>query len=520
MAEIVLQGVGPNAPPGVYGVVNFAQGSGSLGEGTYDVLLLGNFSASGNAVAGVLYGPDTAVTLQSAQDSVNLFGDGYQLNRMFTQFISTNTSNRVYAMPVASASGVNASLAITVSVGSPQTAGVINFTVCNTVVGVVFGSSDSATTIAANAAGAINGNTHLPVVASAASGVLSLVAKDPGARGNWIRVGAQVVSGSGVLVNVPAQSPTLYTGRQWLASGSGSDSSSYDTVVTNLIATGRRFYTIVCGAGGDSVDASIVEYVTENLVDFSAQANIGIRQRLYSGSVDTIAHTLAVTTSLNDARSNVVCLPNSDLPPWELASAWAAGKTIFEVPFLSNRGVNFDNFGSDSVTQPYWPVAAPLDGSAPSKSDIQTAVVSGITLVKVTSGNRTAIVKDCTSHFWTGSSSQFDPRIVDGGKVTICDYFLDDAENLLATRSAGKLIGNDPTSGVPASGVFYPSTAKSTMLEVIDVYAASGLIDGAATTNGLVVQRGQVPTSRMEIQVPLFTADPLHTVVVQVNQTS
>ena len=33
MAEITLQGVGPNAPPGVYGAINFAQGSGSLGEG-------------------------------------------------------------------------------------------------------------------------------------------------------------------------------------------------------------------------------------------------------------------------------------------------------------------------------------------------------------------------------------------------------------------------------------------------------------------------------------------------------
>jgi phage tail sheath gpL-like len=515
MAEIVLQGVGPNAPPGVYGVVNFAQGSGSLGEGTYDVLLLGNFSPDAQATAGVLYGPDTAVSLQSSQQAVNLFGDGYALTRGFEQFISTNTSNRVYAMGVSQASGTQASVSFTITTSGPQTTGVINFTVCLTTVGVVFGSADSASTIAANAANAINGNTSLPVNALAVAGVVTLTAKATGGRGNWLRAGAQVISGSGVLVN-----GVLYTGRAFLTSGAGSDETNYDACIANIIASGRRFYTIVCEAGSDSVDGAIVEDITENLVDFSAQAYVGIRQRLYSGSVDTLANTVSVTTSLNDPRSNSICLPNSDLPPFELACAWAAGKTAFEVPFLTNRGVNFDGFGSDTVTQPYWPVPAPLDGSAPSKSDVQTAVVSGVTLVKVTSGNRTAVVKDCTSHFWTGQSSQFDPRIVDGGKVTISDYFLDDTETLLATRSSGKLIGNDPTAGVQAPGTFVPANAKSTVTEVIETYAAAGLIDGPTTLAGLVCQRGQSPTSRMEIQVPLFTADPLHTVVVQVNQTS
>ena len=477
-----------------------------------------NFGSAGSAVAGNLYGPDTVVQLQSSQDAINLFGDGYALNRMFTQYISTNTSNRVYAMPVAMATGTQASLAFTVSTSGPQTVGVINFVICLTTISVVFGSADTATTIAQNAANNINGNTHLPVIATASSGVVTLTAKAVGARGNWLTVSAQVISGSGVLVNVPAQSPTLYTGRVTLASGAGSDSSGYTTAVANLIALGRRFYTIVCEAGGDSVDGSIVESLSTNLVDFEAQAIIGLRQRLYAGSVDTLAHTVAVTTSLNDPRSSVVCLPSGDLPPSELAAAWAAGKNIFEAPFLSNLGVNFDGFGSTTITQPYWPIPAPLNGSAPSKSSIQTAVVSGVTLVQVTSGNRTSVVKDVTSHFWTGNSSDFDPRIVDGGKVTIADYFLDDVENLLATRSSGKLIANDPTSGVQSPGTYTPANGKSTVTEVVETYSAAGLIDGPSTLNGLVVQRGAVPSSRLEIQVPLFTADPLHTIVVQINQ--
>ena len=515
-----LPGVGPNAPPAVYGQVSFAQGSGSLGNSVYSTLILANAGSGAPASTAVLYGPDTQVTLQSTQDAINLFLAGSPAQRMFSDYIGVNPGQKLYVMVVPTATGTAASATITVvAAGSPtQTTGTIVVTVGTTQVTTVFGSTDNATTIALNMTNAINGTANLNVTASPAAGVVTLTAKVVGARGNWIRFGAQVTTGSGVTVN-----GSTYTGRAFLTSGAGSDDAGYTTCINALVAAGLRFYTVISEAGGDVVDGyanGIILNLQENLIDFEAQPLIGIRQTLICGSVDTLANTVNVATSLNDPRCQIVTCKNLDVVPGELASLYAAAVNELSTPFLTAAGVNFDGLGATPNTQSLWQVPAPLDGSAPSRADIQTAVVSGVTILRVGAANTTSVVKACTTHFWTVASTNFDPRIVDAGKVTICDYFLDDVESALVLRYQGKLIGNDPTSGVVGAGVVTPSMVKNTILEVIQTYGAAGLIDPVSTAAALVVQRGSNPTSRMEVQIPLFTSDPLHSFTVLVLQVS
>lgn len=517
VSEIVIGGVGPNAPPGVYGVVNFAQGQGSGGTGVYDVLILANFGGAGTAVAGTLYGPDTAIQLQSQTDAINLFGDGYAGMRMWTAYNAINPNgNRVYVMPVAMASGSAASYVLTVTQSGTQTAGLINVVVGTTIVGVPFGSTDTPSTVASNIVSFVNGNTHLPVVASANAGVVTFSTKSVSSRANFQRIGLTVVTGTGILVN-----GSTATGRVNFTSGAGSDLTGYTTCVADLIALNRRFYTVISEAGGDSVDGTtngITSELVSNLIDFEAQGSIGIRQRLFQGTVDTEANSIAVTRSINDPRYvNIGCYQN-DVLPSEIAASIAAGFNVFETPFLQATGVNFNGFGASPLTQPFYVIPAPLNGSAPSTTDIATAVVSGRTILKVLPGNKTCVVKACTSHFWTGTNAQFDPRIVDLGKVTICDYFLDDVESALALAIVGKLIGNDPTTGVVAASVFTPNKARSIVQGVMNQYAS--LINVGSTEAGLVCQRGSTPTNRIEIQIPLFTDDIVNTVVIQLNQTS
>jgi hypothetical protein len=234
--------------------------------------------------------------------------------------------------------------------------------------------------------------------------------------------------------------------------------------------------------------------------------------------VDTESNSIAVTRSINDPRFVSVGQYQNDVLPSEIAASVAAGFNVFETPFLQSTGVNFNGFGSSPETQPFYVIPAPLNGSAPSSTDIANAVVSGRTILKVLPGNRTCVVKACTSHFWTGTNAQFDPRIVDLGKVTICDYFLDDVESALALAIVGKLIGNDPTTGVVASSVFTPNKARTIVQGVMNQYAS--LINVTSTNAGLVCQRGSNPTNRIEIQIPLFTDDLANTVVIQLNQVS
>lgn len=349
-APINLVGIGPNQPPGIYEQLNFAQGQPSLGNTEYAALILANMTSAGSAYSTIdgyqVYGPDTLVTMQSVNDAISLFGAGSPAHLMVAQFMAVNQTTPLYVVPVPDAGllhgGVAASLSFTVSVSAGQTPGVLRVQLDQKVpVDTVFASTDTASQIATNICNNINGNTSLPVTATPASAVVTLTAKVAGARGNWLRATSRVLSGSGVASSLTA--PTFFT------SGAGSDEAGYVAVLNSLALNGLRYYYYVPEAGFDSVDGTangIVAKVQQQM-DTLAQPNVGLRQRAVFGSVDTLANTETVATAINDARCEVLWCKNLDLTPAELAAQWAADITLFETPFLSPAGINYDGFGSD-----------------------------------------------------------------------------------------------------------------------------------------------------------------------------
>ena len=528
-----LPGLDPNGPPGVYGNVNYAQGAISSGTGTYDVLLLGNFGATNlingvqtntTAVAATLYGPDLqGAILQTKQDAINLFGDGYALMTMFNDYVSTNPSgNKVYAMPITMASGASATYTLTLTVSGTLTAGQLSINIGCYNVAVGYSSLDTVTTIAARIASYVAGNPDLPVFATSSVGVVTFTTKTVGLRANWLTFQAStVIAGTGLLLNSGSViTQTVFTG------GSGSDATAYATAVTALVAKQRRFFNVIVEAGCDNVDGTtnaILSALQSNLIDYQATPTIGIRQRLITGSVDTIANTKAVLQNLNDPLCDgAICQPGGNFLPCQLAARVGAVFNLFETVPLASSGVKFDNAGApETRSAPYWTITAPLSGAAPSAQDIANAVTSGISLIiPIGSTNRTKLVKAVTSHYWTGSSSQFDPRIVDRGKVTVIEYFLDDCKAAASSYMASHdMVANDPkgTQTVP-SNVATPNGLKLVLNNVIDNWAVRGLIDGVMTKTFLTVQRGTNPTSELDVLIPTYTQDIFHRVCLTVNQ--
>lgn len=521
MADVVLQGVPATAPPGVYVQLDFAQGATGLPTQVYSALILANCTSQGSQASctpGTVFGPATLIPCQTVQDAVNLFGAGSPAHLMFAAFKILNPSTPLNVAPVAAATGTAATQSVTITAtgASPQTTGVVQYQVDGKVPAqAVFAATDNATTIAANLAAAINGNTGLPVTATSSAGVLTVTAKVVGARGNNLRGFAGVVSGSGVTVSVV--SPANFT------SGAGSDATGYTNTLNAIALNGQRYYYVIPEAGGDNIDGYTngIAAEVQSFIDSQALPAIGLRQRAVMGSNDTIAHTSAVATLLNDARCEIVQCNQLDLTAGELAAKWAAAIMDFETAPLDAAGVNFDGFGSDAASQPFWNVKAPLNGSAPSSTDIQTAIVSGVTPLRVVAGGSTSVVKRVTTRYFSlggvgGSQQVLDLRITDSGKVTICDRFFDDLSALIALRYPRKLIGADPVSGSPPPGPAIVTVSKvtQTCTEVIKSYAAAGLINGPATLSQLVVQRNVNPSTSIGIVVPLFVADPLHTVLI------
>lgn len=522
MADVVLQGVPSTAPPGVYVQLDFAQGQAGAPTQVYSAIILANMTSQGSAFSsftpGQVFGPNTLVACQTVQDAVNLFGAGSGCALMYAAFKAKNQNTPLFVAPVAAASGTSASQTVTITVSAGQTSGVIQYRVDGkNPAQAVFAATDSANTIATNLAAAINGNINLPVTAVASTNTVVVTAKVNGARGNWLRGFAQVISGSGV--SVSPSSPAFFT------SGAGSDATGYTNTLNALATNSQRYYYYVVEAGFDSIDGyntgltgNGIPAEVQSQIDTLALPAVGLRQRAIFGSVDTLAHTTANATQINDPRLEAVWCKNLDSTAGELAATWAAAITVNETVPLGAGDVNFDGFGGDAASQPLWAVPAPLDGTAPSSTDIQTAIVSGITPLRVVAGNNTNVVKRVTTRYFTlaGANQVLDLRITDAGKVTICDRFFDDLSALISLRYPRMLIGSDPVSGSPppAPGVVTPSKVYNTCLEVIQTYAAAGLINGPATVSNLLVQRNVNPSTSIGVVVPLFVADPLHTVLI------
>lgn len=532
MSDVTLPGVPSNALPGVYVNLTIPGAASGTLTAQYVVLILGNPLAgtpAASATAGTVYGPDTLVPLNTLSDMQSLAGFGSSPSLMFSAFRLENQTTPVYFAPVAQATGAFATQTVTITAagGSSQTTGEIQYTVDGFIpLQTTFASTDSATTIATNLAQAINNNINLPVTAAASTNTVVVTSKVKNQRMNFLRGFAQVVAGSGVTVT-PA-TPTFF------ANGSGSDAAGYLSTLNAIASTNNRYYYLLPEAGFDSVDgynavagnfSNGAVAAIQSFIDTQAQPANGNRQRAIFGSNDTLGNSALTAYNVNDVRLEAAWLPNSDLLPCQLAANMAAAVTNFETVPLAASGISFDNFGAEPSSVNFWSVPAPLDGSAPSKSNQQSAINSGLTPLKVLGNSgKTCIVKRCTSYFYfpadpgTGVSSALrDFRATDAGQITVCDRFFDDLSNLIQVRFARNLIGADPAQGSPPAAPFVctPDNLEDVVLQVINQYAAANLVNGPQTIQTLLVQQNANPPTAMGVVVGLFVSNLLHQVLIQ-----
>jgi hypothetical protein len=444
LASIILVGLGANVPnPGVYIELDFAQGPVAGAGGPRSVLLMGNSLAAGSCTQDtVVYGPDTAVTCQSETDVINLFGTGSQLHRMFLRFTAVAGSNSnipIYFIAVTRSAGTAAS--VTATIATTATANGNHRFWCNDqFVDTTITSGQTATTIAANIVISVNSQTRWSITATSSVGAITITARQAGLEGNWIRVQGAITPGTASIGTT-----TTLTANTNLSSGATQD------VYTNALATilPNRYYYIVVG-DSDATNVGLV--VTQ--VTSQALPTTGIRQRVVFGSSDTLANCTTVCTGINNARAECVWGYQAvDVPPAELAANNAAIYMTLEQG--AAYGVNRKNFSlfpsPNGVDQAFWKLLPSRFGvaGAPTFANITSALNNGISPVTVISGpgGGAQFVKRCTTRSLNGA--QPDYRVRDAHKVTVCDYWCDDAAALTSLQFGGKDLLPDPAQGQP-----------------------------------------------------------------------
>lgn len=493
MAEITLTGLAANDPtPGDYVEVVLGAGPASGGGALYAAIILGGMTSAGSATPGVIYGPDTAITMTSEADVIALFGPGSEAHRAWRRFVAVNTTTPLYIVAVAEGSSPVAATGTVTFTTTATGAGVVRIFVGDDFVDVGFATGDTPTVIAANAVIAVNARFWWPVVASSSVGVLTLTSLQKGLRANFIRYFAQVKpTTSGV--SVTPTSSTLTTG------GSVTDSNS--AALAAILA--RRFYYIVsCAEDGTNLGALVTQ------VNSQALPTTGIRQRVFAGSQDTLANAITISTGLNAARAEVVWLAQSDVPPCELAANQAAVEALGEQ--TSPPKLNFAFYGDDATTSATWLIKAPLSGAAPTRAQIEAALNAGLTPIGVLAAGRTHLVNRQTTRFLNGSVVDY--RIRDPHKLVICDFYADALIAKSAATLHGKSLAADPVGNEPLPGpsVVTPRVVRASINRLTNDFAENDLLQNVTTIiANTQVARSTSNTQRMTSLVPLTPIDIL-----------
>lgn len=500
-ASIVLVGLGASFPnPGVYAEIDFAVGPAGPAPGPRNILVFGNKTSAGTAVNDTaVYGPNTAIPAQTEQDWINLFGAGGHHHRAFlrlTAVLGNISPIGIFGISVTPSGGAAATGTITIATTATSN-GNLRVWVVDQFVDTPITSGDTAATIATNAIAQINSQTRWPVVASSGgAGVVTLTAVVPGLEGNWIWAQAQITPATSQVGTT-----TTLTANTKLTGGTTADSVA--AAVATIAAT-RYYYQI----SHDSDATNIGRIVTQ--VNTDAQPLVGIRQRVFAGSADTLANQITLATGLNAPRAELESALGSDLTPIEIAANNCAIFALFEAS-SSQAGPGRDNFSlfpTSALDQNFWLIIPSRSGpsSALTVPNITSALNNGITPLALV-GGKLQLVKRITTRSLNGAVQDY--RIRDAHRVSVCDWWTDDAVFLTQQQFGGKNLAPNPQQGVPfPANSTCPRFWGDALKGVVRKYEAAGqLKNGDQIIGSMIVQQESNPTDRMSALAPLQTID-------------
>src|SRR5579859_1046766 len=404
--SIVLVGINSGFPnPGTYIEIDFAQGPVTGSNTVRSCLIMGNKTTAGSAVADTtIYGPDTQTPCATEADVITLFGTGSQIHRAFLAFTKVNQTTALYFIAVAESGGVAATLTITIT-NAATSSGNFRFWCGAEFVDTGITSGDAATAIATNVAASINAQTRWAITAVASTNTVVLTAKNKGPEGNWIRVQSLITPGTGTIATT-----TSLTANTFLSTGATPDSN---TTALATIKPYRFYYIGVCDSDSGNVGAVVTQ------VNSVALPATGIRQRVVSGFVDTLANGITQATGINAPRSKIVWGSALDYTPLELMANNMALYALLEAgAAVGVARKNFSLFPTpQGPDQSLWFLKSGRGGAgvSPTTAQITSALNNGLTPLINTNSGPAQMVKRVTSRSLNGATADY--RIRDPHKV-------------------------------------------------------------------------------------------------------
>lgn len=369
--------------PGVFTEFNTATAVRTLAGNPQKVVLLGQRLGTGT------YKGVDPVQVFSDEQAAMLFGRGSQAHLMVKAAITAYQYLQLFVLPLDDngTGGIAATSTITIT-GTASGAGQLSIWIAGVRIDVAAATAATPTAMAAKLIAAINANKNLPVTATVVAGVVTLTARNKGTFGNEFGIRAATTV-PGVTVAVAA----------------GTEGAGDPDVSTALaIIYGSGFNVVINPySSNDSLTAlrTFLESVSGPLEQRGA---IGV-----AGWRGTLATATTLAGDLNEGRITLAWHNGSQLPNAFIAAGYGAVLASQEDPARPYDGLPITGLDVTAL------------GSQPGRGEIETALWSGVTPLKIGPGNQVQIVR-AISTYTTSADGAADPSLLDITSIRTLDY--------------------------------------------------------------------------------------------------
>lgn len=455
---------------------------GSPFQGNPRLLLVGQKTAAGAAVADVPFGP-----IQSEAEAIEQFGIGSMLVDMYRIARTNAPFQPIWALPLADPAGSKAAGSIIIEAAPAVTGAGVLYVVGRRLTFQV-NAADTAATVAASIAAAINAAV-LPVTA-AVNGVddtvVDITARHNGLLSNGLEL-ARVTTEPNVLT---AANTTIVA----LVGGTGTP--ELDDALANL---GDDEFDFIAGPYADSTSLNSVRDALDGINGRWSPIK-QLYGHYFSANFGTLSANATLGAARNDGHVSIISSQTSPTPTWQ----WAAGLAAVASAHLSDA----PELSRPLQTLPIKDLQPPRDRSKWWDTDDRQALyVDGLSAYTVSADGIVKIDRVTTTYKKTAANAP-DATFRDVETMFQTVFATRYLRTSVQQKHSRQALANDNPFNL--AEIATPKSVRNTLIHAYNDLVALGVAEDAETFAQFVqVERDPNDATRLNAGIPLNTVNQL-----------
>lgn len=424
--------------------------------------------------------------------AVGIGGPGSMLAQMYETWRRIDPAGEVWCLPVKGA-GTPAEGTVTVS-GAATESGLLNLYVGGVRVRAVVASGATLEEVAQSLAAAVNA-ASLPVLATAAAGVVTLKCKWSGESGNDIALQLNRLGRN----NGESTPAGLTVALSAMAKGAGSPE------VADLLASlGDEPFEFICSPWTDATSLNAwQEFMGDSAGRWSWTKQL--YGHLYAAKRGTVGQLVAFGVTRNDQHATIHGFePGCPDPFWRVAAAYAARTAVF----ISADAARPTQTGELTGISP-----APA-GERFTLTERQSLLTHGIATASF-SGGAQRIERSITS-YQRNAFDQPDDSYLDSESLHQSAYVISYLKSVITSKYGRHKLANDGTRFGAGQAIVTPTVIRAELLASYYALERLGIVENAdAFAQYLVVERSATNPNRLNVLFPPDLVNQLRVFALQ-----